>query len=129
MPAFQRPIAAALMLILIAPGLAALAAPPNAPEEKAKIVGQPTAIVVQPPSITLVAARGMQQLLVPGHYPDRTVLGLEGGFLAQNAMYGRGGEPCPACGAYTLCCPEPVDAAPRRPRRGKRSDTRKAEGF
>jgi formamidopyrimidine-DNA glycosylase len=28
----------------------------------------------------------------------RTVLGLEGGFLAQNAMYGRGGKPCPACG-------------------------------
>lgn len=27
----------------------------------------------------------------------RTVLGLEGGFLAQNAMYGRGGQPCPAC--------------------------------
>jgi formamidopyrimidine-DNA glycosylase len=29
----------------------------------------------------------------------RTVLGLEGGFLAQNAVYGRGGQPCPACGA------------------------------
>ncbi len=28
----------------------------------------------------------------------RTVLGLEGGFLASNAMYGRGGEPCPCCG-------------------------------
>ena len=28
----------------------------------------------------------------------RTVLGLEGGFLSQNAMYGRGGQPCPACG-------------------------------
>ena len=28
----------------------------------------------------------------------RTVLGLEGGFLATNAMYGRGGQPCPACG-------------------------------
>ena len=28
----------------------------------------------------------------------RTVLGLEGGFLAGNAMYGRGGEPCPGCG-------------------------------
>lgn len=27
----------------------------------------------------------------------RTVLGLEGGFLAINAMYGHGGEPCPAC--------------------------------
>jgi formamidopyrimidine-DNA glycosylase len=29
----------------------------------------------------------------------RTVLGLEGGFLSQNAMYGRDGQPCPACGA------------------------------
>jgi formamidopyrimidine-DNA glycosylase len=29
----------------------------------------------------------------------RTVLGLEGGFLASNAMYGRGGKPCPSCGA------------------------------
>ena len=28
----------------------------------------------------------------------RTVLGLEGGFLAQNAMYGRGNQPCPCCG-------------------------------
>jgi formamidopyrimidine-DNA glycosylase len=28
----------------------------------------------------------------------QTVLGLEGGFLAQNAMYGRGGMPCPGCG-------------------------------
>jgi formamidopyrimidine-DNA glycosylase len=28
----------------------------------------------------------------------RTVLGLEGGFLAENAMYGRGGLPCRACG-------------------------------
>ncbi|WZO96564.1 DNA-formamidopyrimidine glycosylase [Isosphaeraceae bacterium EP7] len=28
----------------------------------------------------------------------RTVLGLEGGFLALNAMYGREGKPCPGCG-------------------------------
>jgi formamidopyrimidine-DNA glycosylase len=28
----------------------------------------------------------------------RTVLGLEGGFLARNAVYGREGQPCPACG-------------------------------
>ena len=27
----------------------------------------------------------------------RTVLGREGGFLSRNAMYGRGGEPCPGC--------------------------------
>ena len=29
----------------------------------------------------------------------RTVLGLEGGFLAQNAMYGRAGQPCRGCGS------------------------------
>ncbi|MBV8074977.1 MAG: DNA-formamidopyrimidine glycosylase [Planctomycetaceae bacterium] len=28
----------------------------------------------------------------------RTVLGLEGGFLARNAVYGRKGQPCPICG-------------------------------
>ena len=27
----------------------------------------------------------------------RTVLGLEGGFLAQNSVYGRANLPCPAC--------------------------------
>ena len=32
----------------------------------------------------------------------RTVLGLEGGFLAENAMYGRGGLPCPDCGKPVL---------------------------
>ncbi|ADV61937.1 formamidopyrimidine-DNA glycosylase [Isosphaera pallida ATCC 43644] len=32
----------------------------------------------------------------------RTVLGLEGGFLAENAMYGRGGQPCPGCGEPIL---------------------------
>ena len=66
----------------------------------------------------------------------RTVLGLEGGFLAQNAMYGRGGQPCPACGeaiikAYVAgligrpthfcpaCQPGPaVEPAPARRGRG-----------
>ena len=28
----------------------------------------------------------------------RTVLGLEGGFLAQNSVYGRAGQPCRGCG-------------------------------
>lgn len=32
----------------------------------------------------------------------KTVLGLEGGFLAQNAMYGRGGQPCPSCSGPIL---------------------------
>src|SRR5262249_35546849 len=60
----------------------------------------------------------------------RTVLGLEGGFLAQNAMYGRGGQPCPACGTSvektriagligrpTYYCPR---CQPPRPRRTAR---------
>ena len=42
----------------------------------------------------------------------RTVLGLEGGFLAQNAMYGRGGQPCPSCGVRD---PEDQDRRPDRP--------------
>ncbi len=32
----------------------------------------------------------------------RTVLGLEGGFLAENAMYGHGGEPCKVCGTTVV---------------------------
>jgi formamidopyrimidine-DNA glycosylase len=32
----------------------------------------------------------------------RTVLGLEGGFLAGNAMYGRGGQPCPSCSGLVV---------------------------
>jgi formamidopyrimidine-DNA glycosylase len=58
----------------------------------------------------------------------RTVLGLEGGFLAINAMYGRGGQPCPVCsrpiektkiagliGRPTYLCPT---CQPRRKRKG-----------
>jgi formamidopyrimidine-DNA glycosylase len=32
----------------------------------------------------------------------RTVLGLEGGFLAENSVYGRGGQPCRSCGELVL---------------------------
>jgi formamidopyrimidine-DNA glycosylase len=32
----------------------------------------------------------------------RTVLGAEGGFLSRNAVYGRGGKPCPVCGESVL---------------------------
>jgi formamidopyrimidine-DNA glycosylase len=58
----------------------------------------------------------------------RTVLGLDGGFLARNAMYGRKGEPCPVCrspvekikiagliGRPTYLCPT-CQPKPRRPR-------------
>jgi len=58
----------------------------------------------------------------------RTVLGRDGGFLAQNAVYGRQGEPCPECGTpvvrtrfegligrSTHFCPK-CQPAPRRSR-------------
>ncbi|WP_165226246.1 DNA-formamidopyrimidine glycosylase [Aquisphaera insulae] len=60
----------------------------------------------------------------------RTVLGLEGGFLAINSAYGRGGEPCRTCGdpivktriagligRPTYFCPS---CQPRRPTRRRR---------
>jgi formamidopyrimidine-DNA glycosylase len=66
----------------------------------------------------------------------RTVLGLEGGFLAENALYGRGGEPCRSCGTSiektriagligrpTYFCPrcQPAPRPRSRSRRGSRS--------
>jgi formamidopyrimidine-DNA glycosylase len=61
----------------------------------------------------------------------RTVLGLEGGFLAANAMYGREGRPCPECrapvvkakiagliGRPTYYCPACQPLRPRRRSRG-----------
>jgi formamidopyrimidine-DNA glycosylase len=63
----------------------------------------------------------------------RTVLGLEGGFLARNAMYGRGGQPCPSCGRPicktridgligrpTHYCPACQPLRPKRRGRGRR---------
>ena len=58
----------------------------------------------------------------------RTVLGLEGGFLAHNAVYGRGGQPCHSCGTAvvktriigligrsTHFCPSCQPLRPKRP--------------
>ncbi|MDG3004508.1 DNA-formamidopyrimidine glycosylase [Paludisphaera mucosa] len=63
----------------------------------------------------------------------RTVLGLEGGFLAVNSMYGRAGQPCKGCGAPvektkiagligrpTYLCPkcQPLRRPGARPKKG-----------
>jgi formamidopyrimidine-DNA glycosylase len=63
----------------------------------------------------------------------RTVLGLEGGFLAVNAMYGRGGEPCPSCsgpisktkiagliGRPTHYCPSCQPSEPVKPSKSRK---------
>jgi hypothetical protein len=50
-----------------------VAAPPTTVEERAKIVGQPVSVRVEPASILLTGPRGMRQLVVTGHYADGTV--------------------------------------------------------
>ena len=53
-------------------------------------------------SIGVVLARAIEAEGSSFDAGYRTVLGLEGGFLAVNAMYGRGGQPCPSCSGPIL---------------------------
>src|ERR1700729_3497723 len=43
---------------------------PTAPEARAKVVGQPAGVVVQPEKITLNGPRATQQLVISGRYAD-----------------------------------------------------------
>jgi hypothetical protein len=52
---------------------AARAAVPTEPAKVAPLVGQPTALAVQPESITLTGPRALQQVVVTGKYADGTV--------------------------------------------------------
>jgi len=58
----------ALLVLAAAPSLAA-----PSDKDKVAIIGQPTALVVQPENITLVGPRAMQQVIVTGKYADGTV--------------------------------------------------------
>ncbi len=57
----------AVTLTLAAVATAAL---PTDPAKRAALVGQPTALVVQPETITLVGPRALQQIVVTGKYAD-----------------------------------------------------------
>jgi hypothetical protein len=48
-------------------------APPSEPAERAKLIGQPTALEASPGNVALVGPRGMQQLVVTGRYADGSV--------------------------------------------------------
>src|SRR5581483_12021349 len=63
------PLLGTLALLAIA---ATASAAPSA-EEKAAIIGQPTALIVHPAAITLNGPRAMQQIVVSGQYADGTV--------------------------------------------------------
>ena len=51
----------------------ALAGPPVDPADRAVVVGQPTAIEVFPPAVTLAGVRDARQVVVTGKYADGTV--------------------------------------------------------
>lgn len=64
------------IVLLLATPLATAAGPTD--KEKADIIGQPTALVVQPESVTLHGPRDTRQLLVTGKYADGAVRDLTG---------------------------------------------------
>src|SRR5437879_5688469 len=49
------------------------AAVPADPAERAKVIGQPVALVVQPAVVQLTGQRGLQQVVVTGKYADGSV--------------------------------------------------------
>src|SRR5260370_39371100 len=59
-------------LLLVVSGFAAAAVPTD-PSARAKLVGQPLGLLVQPDSVTLRGARAVQQIVVSGRYADGTV--------------------------------------------------------
>jgi len=63
----------AVGLLTLLAAMPARAALPTEPEERAAVIGQPTALVVQPASVELTGPAAMQQLVVTGKYADGTV--------------------------------------------------------
>src|SRR5262249_43357626 len=60
----------ALALLLTA---SAAASVPTDAATRAKVIGQPVALVVQPPAINLSGPRAVQQVVVSGRYADGSV--------------------------------------------------------
>ncbi len=67
----RRWLFAASVLVLNA--LPAPAGVPTDPARRAAIVGQPAAVLVQPPAVTLAGPRARQQMVVTGRYADGSV--------------------------------------------------------
>jgi hypothetical protein len=64
----------AVIALVLAAALPASAAVPSDPADRAPIIGQPAAVVVQPAAITLSGPQAMQQIVVTGRYasgPER----------------------------------------------------------
>ncbi|HZU38289.1 MAG TPA: DUF1549 domain-containing protein, partial [Gemmataceae bacterium] len=63
----------ACLTLLLAAQLPALADAPTASDQRAALIGQPMALIIQPSKIVLEGPRAMQQLVVTGQYADGTV--------------------------------------------------------
>jgi hypothetical protein len=64
-------------------------AAPSDPNERARLVGTPTALQVQPDNVTLNGSRSFQQVIVTGQYADKSVRDLTGvcEFSVQNPEF------------------------------------------
>src|SRR5438445_13545150 len=68
---FCRPLLlAGAALFLFLPATSLRAAVPTKPAERAKLIGQPAALIVEPATLTLSGPRATQQLVVTGRYAD-----------------------------------------------------------
>jgi hypothetical protein len=63
------------LVVVVGP---ASAAPPMDPRGRTEVAGQPAAVEVFPPSVTLTGARDSRQVVVTGKYTDGTVRDLSG---------------------------------------------------
>src|SRR5262245_6191251 len=73
-PYCTRALAAPLaVLALAAAAVPARAGLPGDPAQRAAVVGQPAALLVQPETITLAGPRSRAQAVVTGRYADATV--------------------------------------------------------
>src|SRR5215831_5049098 len=68
----RKRIVLSLALLLVA-GAPVRAALPNDAAKKSAAVGQPASLLAQPPSVTLVGPRAMEQVVITGRYADGTV--------------------------------------------------------
>ncbi len=71
LPCWKRCLAS--LTLALAAAFPALAAIPTDPADRAELIGQPVALVVQPEAITLAGPRAMQQVVVSGRYADGSV--------------------------------------------------------
>src|SRR5688500_16115922 len=66
------PRAGAALAALLVPAVLQAAVPAD-PARRAALIGQPAAVVVEPPALTLSGPRAMQQIVVTGRYADGSV--------------------------------------------------------